>query len=128
VFIVDDDVDHAFIARHVLRGLAPDADVRVLHALDGVARELAAAPAGTLVLLDRLLGGVETYGVLAETHATRPDLHVALLSAWLTPEEEARARAAGAAAASEKPSTLDGWRALLGSLIASTTRRSEGAA
>ena len=118
VLIVDDDPDHAFIARHVLLGLAPDLEVRVLTALEGLAIELSAAPAGTLVLLDRLLAGVETYGALQETRAARPDLRVALLSAWLTPEEKARARAAGATATAEKPATLDGWRTLLRGLLA----------
>lgn len=118
VLIVDDDPDHAFIARHVLLGLAPDLEVRVLTALDGLARELSTAPAESLVLLDRLLAGVETYAALEEARALRPDLRVALLSAWLTPEEEARAYLAGAATAAEKPATLDGWRALLGGLLA----------
>ena len=118
VVIVDDDPDHTFIARHVLLGLAPHLEVRVLTTLEGLARELSAAPAGTLVLLDRLIAGVETYTALTEARAARPDLRVALLSAWLTPEEERRARLAGAAAAAEKPGTLDGWRALLGGLLA----------
>lgn len=121
VLIVDDDPDHAFIARHVLLGLAPDLEVRVLTALEGLAAELSAAPAGSLVLLDRLLAGVETYGALEETRAARPDLRVALLSAWLTPEEESRAMSAGATATAEKPATLDGWRALLRGLLAGAT-------
>jgi DNA-binding NtrC family response regulator len=121
VLIVDDDPDHAFIARHVLLGLAPEMEVRVLSALEGLAAELSAAPAGSLVLLDRLLAGVETYGALEETRAARPDLRVALLSAWLTPEEEERARSAGATAAAEKPATLDGWRALLRGLLGGTS-------
>ena len=118
VLIVDDDPDHAFIARHVLLGLAPGLEVRVLTTLEGLARELSAAPAGALVLLDRLIAGVETYPVLIEARTARPDLRVAVLSAWLTPEEERRARLAGASTAAEKPGTLDGWRALLGGLLA----------
>jgi DNA-binding NtrC family response regulator len=128
VLIVDDDPDHAFIARHVLLGLAPELEVRVLTALEGLAIELSAAPAGSLVLLDRLLAGVETYGALAETRAARPDLQVALLSAWLTPEEESRAMSAGATATAEKPSTLDGWRVLLRGLLVATQGRAEGPA
>ena len=117
VLIVDDDPDHAYIARYVLLGLAPQLEVRIFTALAGLARELAAAPADSLVLLDRLLAGVETYAALEEARAARPDLRVALLSAWLTPEEEQRARSAGATTAAEKPASLDGWRALLGGLL-----------
>src|SRR5215211_7223712 len=95
VLIVDDDADHVFIARHVLHGLAPSIEVRVLTALEGLARELSAAPTGSLVLLDRLIAGIETYPALIETRVARPDLRVAVLSAWLTPEEERRARVAG---------------------------------
>lgn len=112
VIIVDDEADHALIATHVLRGMAPDIEVRVLSALEGLAAELARAPRHTAVLLDRLIGGVESYPVLREVVAARPDVRVTLVSAWLTPEEARRAHEAGASAATEKPGTLEGWRAL----------------
>ncbi len=118
VFIVDDEADHALIARHVLRGLAPNVDVHVLSALEGLAVELASAPVGAAVLLDRMLGGVESYATLRAVLEARPDLRVTLVSAWLTPEEAARARDAGAADAAEKPGTLEGWRALLRVVLA----------
>lgn len=117
VFIVDDEADHALIAKHVLRGMAPDVEVRVLSALEGLAAELASAPAHTAVLLDRLIAGVESYPTLQEVAAARPDMRVTLVSAWLTPEEAQRARDAGASAATEKPGTLEGWRALFRSLL-----------
>ncbi len=117
VFIVDDEADHALIARHVLRSLAPDVEVRVLGALEGLARELATAPEGSAVLLDRMLGGVESYPALRESLALRPDLQVTLVSAWLTPEEAGRAREAGATAAVQKPDNLEGWRALFRTLL-----------
>ncbi len=118
VFIVDDEVDHALIARHVLRGLAPDMDVRVLSALEGLAVALASAPPGAAILLDRMIGGVESYATLRAVLEARPDLRVTLVSAWLTPEEAARAREAGAADAAEKPGNLEGWRALFRGLLA----------
>ena len=84
VFIVDDEADHALIATHVLRGLAPEMDVRVLSALEGLAVALASAPAGAVVLLDRMIGGVESYATLRAVLEARPDLRVTLVSAWLT--------------------------------------------
>ncbi|MCC6237132.1 MAG: response regulator [Dehalococcoidia bacterium] len=117
VFIVDDEADHALIARHVLQGMAPDIDVRVLSALEGLAAELASAPRDSAVLLDRLIGGVESYPTLQEVVAARPDVRVTLVSAWLTPEEARRAREAGASVATEKPGSLEGWRALFRSVL-----------
>lgn len=126
VYIVDDEADHALIARHVLRGLAPDLEVRVLPALEGLAVELAAAPAGAAVLLDRMIGGVESYATLREVLVGRPDLRVTLVSAWLTPEEAVRAREAGAAAAQEKPASIEGWRGLFRRLLGETEHVAEG--
>lgn len=117
VFIVEDEADHAQIAKHVLRGMAPDIEVRVLSALEGLAAELASAPPNTAVLLDRLIGGVESYPALQRVAAARPDMRVTLVSAWLTPEEAQRARDAGASAATEKPGTLEGWRALFRGIL-----------
>ncbi len=117
VFIVDDEPDHALIARHVLRGMAPELEVRVLSTIEGLARELAVAPPGSAVLLDRLLGGVESYATLREVAAGRPDLRFTLVSAWLTPEEAERAREAGAADAAQKPANLDGWRTLFRGML-----------
>lgn len=120
VIIVDDEADHALIARHVLRGMAPDLDVRVLSALEGLTSELASAPRDTAVLLDRLIGGVESYATLQQVVTDRPDVRVTLVSAWLTPEEAQRAIDAGATAATEKPGSLDGWRALFRSMLGHT--------
>lgn len=116
VLIVDDEADHALIVRHLLGALAPGAVIETIEVADGLAERLRDVPAGAAVLLDRLLGGVETLPVL-EGLAAREDLRVALVSAWLPPEEERRALEAGAFLATTKPATLDGWRALLRELL-----------
>lgn len=117
VLIVDDEPDHAFIARRVLLDLAPGVEVEVVSARAGLEELLLGAPQGALVLLDRLLGGIETYPALEVACTARPDLRIALLSAWLTPEEGSRARTAGAYRALEKPGTLQGWRDALRELL-----------
>lgn len=116
VLIVDDEADHALIVRHLLGSLAPGAVIETIEGADGLAERLRAAPDGAIVLLDRLLGGMETLPVL-EDLGGREDLRIAVLSAWLPPEDERRALEAGAFLATTKPATLDGWRALLRELL-----------
>ncbi len=116
--IVDDEPDHAMIIERVLATLAPALDVRVV-ALDDLERRLCEeAPAGALVLMDRMLGGREIYGTLHAVRERRDDLTIGLLSASLSDLDRQRALRAGAHEAAEKPASLEGWRTLLGRLLA----------
>lgn len=124
VVIVDDEVDHAIIIRRVLAGIAPGAIVDVMTDPRNVDERLRDAPEGALLLVDRMLGGRESIGMLPDLLAHRPDLSVALLSAALIETDRARALDAGAIAAEEKPASLEGWRSLLRDLIGRHEARS----
>jgi DNA-binding response OmpR family regulator len=78
---------------------------------------LAGQPRGTLILVDRLLGGVESFDTVVRMRTLRPDAPVVMLSAALSSIDRAYALACGAADAIEKPSTLAGWRAVLAVLV-----------
>lgn len=117
VVIVDDDIDHVVIVRRVLARLAPGLPVTaVIHAND-LRSHIREAPSGALLLIDRRLGSADGLALLAEVCRERPDLRAALLSASLTPEEQARALACGAVLAADKPARLDDWRSLLRRLL-----------
>ena len=121
--IVDDEPDHAMIIERVLATLAPTLDVRIV-ALDDVERRLCEeAPVGALVLMDRMLGGREVYGTLHAVRERRDDLTIGLLSASLSDLDRERALQAGAHEAAEKPASLDGWRMLLGRMLAVAASR-----
>lgn len=116
ILIVDDDDDHAQIAQIVLRALLPAAHVeRCADPINALAAT-AALPAGTLVLMDRMIDGVESFDVVVEMHGRRPDLAIVMLSAALSSIDRAYAIACGAREAIEKPGTLAGWRSALGAI------------
>lgn len=118
VLIVDDDADHVFIVRHVLSDLAPAVPIDVLSDPATARVQLDGAAPGSLVLMDRMFAGADTIGWLPGLRAARQDLRIVLLSAALFDVDHARALAAGADAAYEKPLHLQGWRTLLQSLVA----------
>ncbi len=118
VFVVDDDIDHVVIIRHMLADVAPDLPVETItDPYDLLPRLLEAISPGALLLIDRLLDGREVYDTLTQLCAARPDVTVVMLSAVLGDEERRRALAAGARRAEQKPGSLAGWRALLGELV-----------
>ena len=117
VLILDDEPDHATIVQWLIAEVAPDIPVETMTQADALARRLAAAPDGALLLIDRMLNGRESLELLPELRAARPDLTVVLISAALSETDRARALAAGADRALEKPGQLGGWRALLGQLL-----------
>jgi DNA-binding response OmpR family regulator len=121
--IVDDEPDHAMIIERVFATLAPELDVQIVPAGEVERRLCLDAPVGALVLLDRLLGGRESYAALRAVRARRSDLTIGVLSASLSDVDRERALQAGADEAAEKPGSLDGWRALLGRLLATAGRR-----
>lgn len=118
VLIVDDEVDHAVIARLVIASIAPDATVETCTDSRVARARLIEAPPSAVVLIDRILDGVASWSLVAEVAVERPDLYLVLLSSSLSEEDEARALRAGAAEAAEKPRGLAGWRALLSGVLA----------
>ncbi len=118
VVVVEDDPDHARIARFVLESIAPGIRVTLCGDGDAAAAAFDDLPRGALVLMDRLLRGAETFDAIVGLRARRPDATIVMLSALLNSVDRAYAIACGAADAIEKPSTLAGWRVTLGALIA----------
>ncbi|MFA7248605.1 MAG: response regulator [Dehalococcoidia bacterium] len=118
ILVVDDDSDHAQIARIVLRSIAPGIPVDVCGSSALVLDAASELPRDTLVLMDRILHGRESFGAIVELRAARPDVWVVLLSAALSSVDRAYAIACGAYEAMEKPGSLDGWREMLGSVVA----------
>ena len=108
---------HALVMRRMLAELAPDLPVEVLadprHAEAGILE----APVGALVVTDRLLDGYDWLELMGAAMDRRSDLALAVLSAAISEADRTRALAAGAFEAAEKPSSLDGWRSLLGRLL-----------
>lgn len=117
VVIVDDDIDHAVIARMVLGTVAPDAAVLTLTDPRGLEASLIAAPQDALVLIDRVLDLAESYPLIRRVGATRPDLRFVMLSAALSAQDATRAREVGVLEAAEKPGSIAGWRELLTRLL-----------
>lgn len=118
IMIIEDDPDHARIARIVLEAMAPGVLLAVCRDREEAAAALDDLPRGPLVLMDRLLYGVETFDAITWLRTRRPDARVVMLSALLDSVDRAYAIACGAADAIEKPSTLAGWRTTLGALVA----------
>lgn len=118
VVLVDDDIDHAIIVRTVLASVAPDIPVRTLTDPHEVDTRLRQVEQGALLLIDRLLGAVESISFIAPLCADRPDLNVVLMSSSLSEPDAVRALDAGASEAIEKPGSIEGWRVLLGRLTA----------
>lgn len=122
ILVVDDDADHMLIIRTILSLLAPDAQVQACADGPTLLARLAQMPPGALVLIDRRLGRVESFEVIAEARRRRPDVAIVMLSAALSVADRARALAAGACTAVEKPASLGGWRNVLGALLAAPER------
>ena len=117
VVIVDDEITLAMVMRVLVLEGWPDARVSVFTEIRDLVPRLLEVPIGSVVLMDRRLGGVDSYGMIATLIEARPDVRVAMLSASLGPEEITRARRAGAFAAHEKPAALSEWRQLLAQVV-----------
>lgn len=117
VVIVDDEVTLAVVMRMLVQQTWPDARVTVFTDTSDLAPRLLEVPVGSVVLMDRRLGGFESYGTIRTLLDARPDVRVAMLSASLGPEEITRARHAGAFAAYEKPAAVGEWRQLLAQVV-----------
>lgn len=117
VVIVDDELDHAVISRLVLSQVAPEVGVETFTDLQGLAARLAKVTPRSLVVMDRLLNGTESFGLIEELTSARPDVTVVLVSAVLNPQDAKRATDAGAMLAAEKPSDLVAWRAFFADLL-----------
>lgn len=117
VVIVDDDLDHAVIARTVLAAVAPLAPVTTLTDPRGVDARLAEVDSDALVLIDRVLDVEESYPLIRRVASVRPDLRFVMLSAALSAEDAERAIEAGAMGSAEKPGSLSGWRTLFERLL-----------
>ena len=125
ILVVDDDIDHAVILRTVLARVAPEAPVETCTDPSRLPGVLLEAPEGAVVLIDRLLRGVESFPHVSVAHTQRPDLHVVLLSSALSPEDRDRAIKAGARDAMEKPGSLSLWRSMLEKVLADAEERGE---
>jgi len=117
VVIVDDEATLAVVMRTLVLQDWPHAQVSVFTEPDDLLVRLSGIPHGAVVLMDRRLGGVDSYDLVRGLVQTRPDVRVTMLSASLGPEEVASARAAGAFAAYEKPGALSDWHRLLTTVI-----------
>jgi len=125
VLIVDDDIDHAVILRTVLASVAPDAQTDTCTDPRRLPDALLEAAPEAVVFMDRMLGGVESLGYLAQLREERSDLVVIVLSSALSEDDRERARRAGATEALEKPGTLAEWRSMLARVMADATRDSD---
>lgn len=117
VVIVDDEATLAIVMRTLVLQGWPRAQVSIFTEPEDLPTRLSGIPHGAVVLMDRRLGGVDSYDLVRGLVRTRPDVRVAMLSASLGPEEVASARAAGAFAAYEKPGALSDWHRLLSTVI-----------
>lgn len=129
VVIVDDELDHAVISRLVLAQVAPEVGVDTFTNLEGLGARLAAeVTPRSLVVIDRMLDGTESFGLIEELKGVRPDLTVVLVSAVLDPRDRQRAVEAGAMLAAEKPGDLVAWRAFFTDLLGRRPAESGGSA
>jgi DNA-binding response OmpR family regulator len=115
--IVDDESAHAAIIEWVIAELAPELPVRAFPRPELLQEELGSVPEGALLLLDRMINGRESLAMLPDLRLGRPDLTVALMSSALSEDDRARALAAGADFAVEKPGHLASWRVVLTELL-----------
>lgn len=120
VVILDDEITLAVVMRTLILQGWPDAQVSVFTEARDLDARLHDVPAGSVVLMDRRLDGVDSYGVIAALTKSRPDLRVVMLSASLGPDDAATACAAGAVAAYEKPGGMGGWQQLLSRVFVPT--------
>ncbi|PKN81043.1 MAG: hypothetical protein CVU47_08360 [Chloroflexi bacterium HGW-Chloroflexi-9] len=128
VVIVDDELDHAVISRLVLAQVAPEVAVDTFTDLQGLGARLAKVTPQSLVVMDRMLNGAESFGLIEQLKAARPDLTVVLVSAVLSAQDTQRAAEAGAMLAAEKPGDLIAWRAFFTDLLGRRPAESGGSA
>ena len=117
IVIVDDDVDHAVIARLVLGQIAPDMAVEIITDSRFLIDRLLDVPQDALLLVDRTLDRVDGIAVIASLSRRRADLRCIAVSAAMDEHDRTRALEAGAEAAYEKPSTVAGWHRLFASIL-----------
>jgi DNA-binding response OmpR family regulator len=117
VVIVDDELDHAVISRLVLAQVAPEVGVETFTDLKGLGARLAEVTPRSLVVMDRMLNGTESFGLIEQLKAARPDLTIVLVSAVLSAHDHQRAVEVGATLAAEKPGDLIAWRAFFTDLL-----------
>jgi len=116
IVIVEDDDGHRELIVQLLALVAPESSVLALGAEDR--DDLAnRAPFGALVLLDRRLGAIDSLDLIRPLRRARADLDVVAMSAFVTPEDRAACLASGASSVFQKPGDLNGWRAILMSLL-----------
>jgi len=117
VVIVDDELDHAVISRLVLAQVAPEVGVETFTDLKGLGARLAEVTPRSLVVMDRMLNGTESFGLIEQLKVARPDLTIVLVSAVLNAHDHQRAVEVGATLAAEKPGDLIAWRAFFTDLL-----------
>lgn len=118
IVIVDDDAAHRELIAHLVGIVSPQSPVTPLGPDD--ADELAdLAPFGALILLDRRLAARDSLALVAPLRQARPDLRVALMSAFVTAEDRATCLEGGATTVFQKPGDVNGWRSTLMSLLGS---------
>lgn len=118
VVIVDDDRDLPLLLGHLIARQHPGATVMTVESAEAVTRTLPTWPMDAAVLVDRRLGMVESFDLIASMHTSRPDLRIAMISAALGPGDAEHAMAAGALAAFDKPVGAAGWMAIVDGLAA----------
>ncbi|RLT39861.1 MAG: DNA-binding response regulator [Chloroflexi bacterium] len=96
VLVVEDDPDYARIAQIVLMALVPGIPIEICGVRAEAARALDDLPHGTLVLMDRVLHGVEAFDAIVELRVRRSDVAIVMLSALLSSVDRAYAIACGA--------------------------------
>ena len=95
VMVVEDDPAHRDLITHLLALVAPSTRVSPMAADE--ADDLAEyAPFGSLVLLDRRLGSRDSLELVAPLLRARPDLEIAMMSAFVTAEDRSACLHAGA--------------------------------
>jgi two-component system, OmpR family, response regulator len=118
IVIVDDDEAHRELIAHLVGMVSPQSPVTPLGP-ERVAELADVAPFGALILLDRRLGTQDSLPLIAPLRRARPDLRVALMSAFVTAEDRATCLEGGAPTVFQKPGDVNGWRSILMSLLGS---------
>ncbi len=116
VVIVDDDHDLPVLLGHLITRQHPGTAVITVESATEVIRTLPSWPASAIVLVDRRLGMVESFDLIASMRVSRPDLRIAMISAALGSGDTERALAAGALAAFDKPVGVAGWMTIVDGL------------
>lgn len=117
VWIIDDEFDHVAIIQWILAEIAPSLPVQSLSTTAELHEQLDTVPDGALLLFDRMINGRESLDLLPALRASRPDLTFTLMSSVLSETDRARALAAGADFAVEKPGRVADWRVLLAEML-----------